>query len=224
MRILVVEDERHLNDALFRLLQAAHYGVDRAYDGQEAEDLIQATQYDGIVLDLMLPKVAGWTVLRHMRARGDATPVLILTARDSVEDRVKGLDAGSDDYLVKPFAGEELLARVRALLRRQGSATSSQLCVGDLVLDTATHQVSRGGDALLLSGREFAILEYLMRNQGIPLSRQRIEDHIWNYDYEGGSNVVDVYIRKLRKLIDEGREPKLIHTVRNVGYVLRVPQ
>ena len=125
---------------------------------------------------------------------------------------------------MKPFAGEELLARVRALLRRQGSATSSQLCVGDLVLDTATHQVSRGGDALLLSGREFAILEYLMRNQGIPLSRQRIEDHIWNYDYEGGSNVVDVYIRKLRKLIDEGREPKLIHTVRNVGYVLRVPQ
>ncbi len=223
MRILIVEDERQLNDALFRLLSAVHYGVDRAYDGLEAEELIQATQYDGIILDLMLPKLDGKTLLSRMRARGDATPVLILTARDSVEDRVKGLDAGADDYLVKPFAREELLARVRALLRRQSGPSSSQLCVGDLVLDTATHQVSRGGEALMLSGREFAILEYLMRNKGIPLSRQRIEDHIWNYDYEGGSNVVDVYIRKLRKLIDEGREPKLIHTVRNVGYVLRVP-
>ena len=221
MRILVVEDEKQLNEALCKLLESEHYAVDRCYDGQEAWEHLAGADYDAVILDIMLPKVDGLTLLHRLREKGSAVPVLLLTARDSIEDRVEGLDAGADDYLVKPFAGEELLARIRVLIRKQSKNLTNKLQVADLVMDVSKRQVFRGGKELFLSGREYAILEYLIRNQGIILSRQRIEDHIWNYDYEGGSNVEDVYIRKLRKLIDEGYTPKLIHTVRNVGYVLR---
>ncbi len=221
MRILIVEDDKSLNEALYKLLTNEHYGVDRCYDGLDAKHHISVTPYDAVVLDIMLPKLDGLTLLQQLRQEGNGVPVLLLTARDSVEDRVKGLDAGANDYLVKPFAGAELLARIRVLIRQQSKSLTNRLQVGDLVMDGNRRQVFRGERELYLSGREYAILEYLMRNQGIVLSRQRIEDHIWNYDYEGGSNVVDVYIRKLRKLVDEGQEKKLIHTVRNVGYVIR---
>ncbi|MBQ9512773.1 MAG: response regulator transcription factor, partial [Lachnospiraceae bacterium] len=163
----------------------------------------------------------GFTVLKHLRESGSSTPVLFLTARDAVSDRVKGLDLGADDYLVKPFALEELMARVRALTRRTFNEGDTKLTVGDLVMDVAAHTVTRAGKEILLSAKEYQLLEYLMHNQGIVLSRERIEDHIWNFDYEGGTNVVDVYISYLRKKIDEGHETKLIKTVRGAGYVLR---
>jgi len=222
MRILVVEDEPNLNDALCRMLAREQYAVDSCLNGLDAKDYIEAVAYDAIVLDVMLPGMDGLSLLRWLRAGGRADPVLLLTARDSVEHRVQGLDAGADDYLTKPFAFEELLARIRVLVRKKAGGRTSRLAVADLELDTAARQVFRGGQELFLSGREYALLEYLMRNQGIILSRQRIEDHIWNLEYEGGSNIVDVYIRKLRRIVDEGREPKLIHTVRGMGYVLRV--
>ena len=170
----------------------------------------------------MLPKLDGLTLLRRMREAGNAVPVLLLTARDAVEDRVAGLDAGADDYLVKPFAYDELSARVRVLLRRgPAEQITSVLTLDDLSMDLSAHQVTRGGQILALSAKEYAILEYMLRNKGVVLSRDRIEQHVWNYDFEGGSNVVDVYIRYLRRKIDAGFEKKLLHTVRGAGYVLR---
>ena len=221
MRLLIVEDEPQLNNALYQLLKSEQYAVDCCYDGMEAKDYLSAAAYDAVVLDIMLPKLSGLALLKELRREGNNTPVLLLTARDSIEDRVAGLDAGANDYLVKPFANEELLARVRVLLRNSSNHLTNTIQIADLTIDTATRQVFRAGREVYLSGKEYAILSYLARNQGIVLSRQRIEDHIWNYDYVGGSNVVDVYIRKLRKLVDEGHDKKLIHTVRNMGYVLR---
>ncbi|MDL2236962.1 response regulator transcription factor [Christensenellaceae bacterium OttesenSCG-928-K19] len=220
MRILVVEDEPDLNKLIVKILSSENYAVDCCLDGQEALDYIKATEYDGIILDIMLPSVSGLDILKKMRKDGNDTPVLLLTAKDSIDNRVSGLDMGADDYLVKPFAYEELLARLRVLLRgKKGKANLLEM--GGLSLDPASHRVFLDGDELFLSGREFAILEYMLRNQGIVLSRTRIEEHIWSYEYEGSSNVVDVYIRKLRsKLCREGK-PSLIHTVRNVGYVMR---
>ncbi len=219
MRILIVEDEPDLNSLLKKLLEEEHYAADTCLDGEEALDYIEAAEYDGIILDIMLPSLSGLEVLRRIRAAGKTVPVLLLTAKGSVEDRVRGLDAGADDYLVKPFAAEELLARMRVLMRgKKGGQTT--LSLADLSLDPAAHRVFRAGRELFLSGREFAILEYLLRNQGTVLSRSRIEEHIWSYEYEGRSNVVDVYIRKLRKAVDAHGRP-LIHTVRGVGYVMR---
>lgn len=219
MRILIVEDEPDLNSLLKKLLEEEHYAADTCLDGEEALDYIEAAEYDGIILDIMLPSLSGLEVLRRIRAAGKTVPVLLLTAKGSVEDRVRGLDAGADDYLVKPFAAEELLARMRVLMRgKKGGQTT--LSLADLSLDPAAHRVFRAGRELFLSGREFAILEYLLRNQGTVLSRSRIEEHIWSYEYEGSSNVVDVYIRKLRKAVDAHGRP-LIHTVRGVGYVMR---
>ena len=219
MRILIVEDEPDLNGLLKKLLEDEHYAADTCFDGEEALDYVEAAEYDGIILDIMLPSLSGLEVLRRIRAAGKTVPVLLLTAKGSVEDRVRGLDAGADDYLVKPFAAEELLARMRVLMRgKKGGQTT--LSLADLSLDPAAHRVFRAGRELFLSGREFAILEYLLRNQGTVLSRSRIEEHIWSYEYEGSSNVVDVYIRKLRKAVDAHGWP-LIHTVRGVGYVMR---
>ena len=219
MRILSVEDEPDLNGLLKKLLEDEHYAADTCFDGEEALDYVEAAEYDGIILDIMLPSLSGLEVLRRIRAAGKTVPVLLLTAKGSVEDRVRGLDAGADDYLVKPFAAEELLARMRVLMRgKKGGQTT--LSLADLSLDPAAHRVFRAGRELFLSGREFAILEYLLRNQGTVLSRSRIEEHIWSYEYEGSSNVVDVYIRKLRKAVDAHGRP-LIHTVRGVGYVMR---
>ena len=220
MRILLAEDERDLNRILTKKLQEEGYGVDSCMDGAAALDYLEAADYDGAVLDVMMPRLDGFSLVKEMRERGIGTPVLFLTARDSVEDRVRGLDIGANDYLVKPFSMEELLARVRALLRPGGSAQSSVLAVSDLQLDLATHRVSRAGREIRLSAKEFALLAYLMRNPNRVLSREKIEDHIWSFAYEGGTNVVDVYIRYLRKKIDEDFEPKLIQTVRGYGYRL----
>lgn len=217
----MVEDEPELNRILKKRLEQAHYSVDACLSGSDALDYLQCAEYDALVLDVMLPGVSGLEVLRRMRAGQDATPVLLLTARGGVEDRVTGLDAGADDYLVKPFAFDELLARLRVLLRRSGGTGSDLFTVADLTVDCSARTVRRGGEAIPLSAREFDVLEYLIRNRGIVLSRDKICRHIWNYDYEGSSNVVDVYIRYLRKKLDEGRTPRLIHTVRGAGYVLR---
>ncbi len=221
MRLLVVEDEKNLNELLVRRLEREHYTVDSCLNGLDAEDCLACAEYDGILLDIMLPGRSGLEILRGLRGKGDRTPVLLLTARDAVEDRVKGLDAGADDYLVKPFALEELMARVRALVRRGPAAAGDCFVLDDLVVDCASRQVSRAGREIPLASKEFAVLEYLIRNQGVVLSREKIAGHIWNYSYEGGSNVVDVYIRYLRKKIDEGQSRRLIHTVRGAGYVLR---
>lgn len=221
MRLLLAEDERDLNRLITKKLTSAGYSVDSFFDGEEAIHVLSYTDYDGVILDIMMPKADGFAVLRSLRERGKTTPVLFLTARDAIADRVRGLDSGANDYLVKPFAFDELLARIRAMTRLSFGASESVLTVGDLTLNLATQEVRRGGQPITLSAKEYALLEYLMHNQGIVLSREKIENHIWNLDYEGGTNVVDVYISYLRKKIDEGRKEKLIHTVRGRGYVLR---
>ena len=221
MRLLLAEDERDLNRLITRKLTSAGYSVDSFFDGEEAIHVLSYTDYDGVILDIMMPKADGFAVLRALRERGKTTPVLFLTARDAIADRVRGLDSGANDYLVKPFAFEELLARIRAMTRLSFGASESVLTVGDLTLNLATQEVRRGGQPITLSAKEYALLEYLMHNRGIVLSREKIENHIWNLDYEGGTNVVDVYISYLRKKIDEGHKEKLIHTVRGRGYVLR---
>lgn len=221
MRLLLAEDEYDLNRILTQKLTEQSYSVDSCYDGDQALDYLTSAEYDGAILDVMMPKKDGFTVLSALRERGISTPVLFLTARDSISDRVHGLDLGANDYLVKPFSMEELLARVRALMRRGYDAPSSLLTAGDLSLDLAAHTVQRSGITVELSAKEYALLAYLMHNKNIVLRRETIENHIWNYDYEGGTNVVDVYISYLRKKIDDGHDKKLIHTVRGVGYMLK---
>lgn len=221
MRLLVVEDEKDLREILKKRLTRERYSVDACGDGLEAEDYLAMTEYDGVILDIMLPGKDGFSILKEMRKKGMDTPVLLLTARDGIEDRVTGLDLGADDYLIKPFAFRELLARIRVMMRRKPQFTSNQLQVEDLVLDRDTRQVWRDGKEIKLSSKEFMVLEYFMRNQGIVLSRNQIEQSAWDFEFEGGSNVVDVYVRYLRKKIDEGYERKLLHTVRGAGYVLR---
>ena len=221
MRILVAEDERDLALILSQRLRRDGYAVDVCHDGAATLDYLRLGTYDAAVVDILMPKLDGLTAVQTVRAEGNDTPVLFLTALDGVDDRVRGLDAGADDYLVKPFAMAELLARVRALLRRRGGAAGAVLTAADLTMDCAARSVCRGGRQIELSAKEFALLEYLLRNKGIVLSRDRIERHIWSYDYDGSSNVVDVYIRYLRKKIDEDADLPLIRTVRGAGYVLR---
>ena len=221
MRLLFAEDETDLNRIVTGRLERAGYSVDSCTDGVEAIEMLDAAEYDGVILDIMMPGADGFAVLKHLRDGGKKTPVLFLTARDAVADRIRGLDAGANDYLVKPFAMDELLARIRAMTRAAYGMAESTLTAGDLVMDLAAHTVTRGGRPIALSAREFALLEYLMHNRNIVLSREKIEDHIWNFDYEGGTNVVDVYISYLRRKIDAGEEKKLIQTVRGSGYVLR---
>lgn len=221
MRILIAEDERDLNELIRRKLTAEGYSVDACFDGQEALAYLDAAEYDGVILDIMMPGADGLEVLRQMRQRGDRTPVMFLTARDSIDDRVKGLDAGATDYLIKPFSFKELMARIRVMTREKYGESSNLLQVADLSMDTASGEVKRSGRSIELSSKEYSMLKYLMMNKGVVLSRERIENHVWNYDYEGGTNVVDVYIRYLRRKIDEGEEEKLIQTVRGRGYVIR---
>jgi len=223
MRILLVEDNRRLSSSLKMSLSDDGYAVDAAYDGVEGQDLAEMTPYDLIILDIMLPRRDGLEVCRELRQQKVNTPILMLTARDAVEDRVKGLDHGADDYLVKPFAIDELLARLRALLRRESADKSGVLKIADLSLDPAVHQVLRCGEIIDLTAKEFALLEYLMRNPNRLITREMAENHVWSYDYDGASNVVDVYIRRLRRKIDEPYDLKLIETVRGVGYRIRKP-
>ncbi len=220
MRLLFAEDEPDLNRIITIRLKEEGYSVDSCLDGDEALCFLQSGEYDAAILDVMMPGLDGFQVLSKIRAEGNTVPVLFLTARDSVEDRVKGLDTGADDYLVKPFSFDELMARLRVLMRSRDNQTGSVLSAGDLILDSAAHTVSRGGREISLSAREFAILEYMMHNRNIVLSREKIEDHIWSYDYEGGTNLVDVYINHIRGKIDRDFDRKLIRTIRGVGYML----
>lgn len=218
MRILVVEDEPGIANFVRQGLTEAGYAVDLAWDGREGLDYALAADYDVLVLDIMLPKMDGLELLRELRRLGDKTPALMLTARDTVDNRVEGLDAGADDYLVKPFAFPELLARVRALLRRPPLQVGTILRVGDLEMDTAKREVRRSDHPIELSPREYAVLEYLMRHPNQVLTRTQISEHVWNFDFFNESNVVDVYVGYLRRKIDQGENLPLIHTVRGVGY------
>ena len=219
MRVLLVEDERRISGYVRRAMEDAGYGVDVAFTGREGLRVAQSTDYDAIVLDVMLPELDGLSVCRELRSAGSTAAVLMLTARDTVDDRVAGLDAGADDYLIRPFAMKELLARLRALVRRSSDGSRTPvLTVADLSLDPASHEVRRGGKAISLSAREFSILEYFMRNAGLVLTRAMVTEHVWNYDVFHQSNAIDVYIRTLRRKMDDDFEPKLIETIRGVGY------
>ena len=222
MRILVAEDEKDLNRILKKRLEEQTYTVDTCENGEEALDYLACAEYDAVLLDIMMPKKNGLEVLKELRANKNMVPVLLLTAKDSIEDRVMGLDLGADDYLIKPFAFEELLARIRVMLRNTAEIKDNCCEIANLKVFLDSHRVFRGETEIVLSNKEFSILRYMILNQGIVLSRDKIEQHIWNYDYSGGSNVIDVYIRYLRKKIDSDFEPKLIHTIRGAGYVLKV--
>ena len=222
MRLLIVEDEEDLNSVLVTRLKSENYCVDSCFNGEDALDFIENTEYDGIILDIMLPKIDGITVLKTIRKENNKTPVLLLTAKDSIQDKVSGLDSGADDYLVKPFIFDELLARIRVMTRRNNNNVTNIFTIDDLTVNCLTHNVKRGDSYIQLSSKEFAILEYMIRNQGIVLSKEKIESHIWNYDYDGNSDIIKVYKRYLRKKIDSNFDKKLIHTVRNYGYVLKL--
>ena len=223
MRLLVVEDEPGIAAFLKQGLSEEGFAVDMAVDGEEGLDYALATPYDAIVLDVMLPKRSGLEVCAKLRGRGLRTPILILTARGAVEDRVRGLDTGADDYLLKPFAFPELVARLRALLRRPAAALPTRLALADLTLDPATRRVERAGRRIDLTPREFALIELFLRHPGQVLSRTQIAERVWGFDFYHESNVVDVYVRYLRQKIDEGFEPKLLHTVRGAGYRMEAP-
>jgi len=218
MRVLVVEDDAAIGDFLVRGLTEQGYAVDLATDGSDALDMLESASFGAVVLDILLPGVDGLEVCRRMRVRGDRTPVLMLTARDAVGDRVRGLDAGADDYLVKPFAFSELTARLRALSRREPQLTGPVLRVADLELDTRTREARRDGEPIELTSKEYALLEYLMRHPNHVLTRTMITERVWNYDTFNVANVIDVYIARLRRKIDDGRAVRLIHTVRGAGY------
>lgn len=221
MRILVVEDEKKVASFIKKGLEEENYAVDIAYDGEEGLVLADINEYDLILLDIMLPKLDGIEVLRRIRGNGSGVPILMLTAKDAVEDIVSGLDSGSDDYLTKPFSFAELLARVRALLRRKTKEKTDLLTIDDLILSTSTHRVKRGGREIELTAKEYALLEYFMRNPNRILTRTLITEHVWDYHFDPSTNVVDVYVNYLRKKIDQGFEKKLIHTIRGSGYIIK---
>lgn len=225
MRLLVVEDQKDLNDIIVRKLEREGYAVDACYDGKEALDYIAGAEYDGILLDILLPGMTGLGVLKEIRGSGNSTPVLLLTALGDIDDRVAGLDAGADDYLVKPFDFSELMARIRTMTRRRGSYTSSVIEHKGISINTASHEVTRAGEVLELTAREYNILEYLMHNVGRVISRDNLSTHVWNYDYDGGSNVIDVYVHHLRKKLENGEDGKkydrVIETVKGTGYIIR---
>jgi DNA-binding response OmpR family regulator len=221
MRVLVVEDERRLAGIIKRGLIEEGYAVDNAYDGEEAQFMAETTAYDLMILDIMLPRKDGVTVCRELRMKNVNIPILMLTAKDTVEDRVKGLDSGADDYQIKPFAFSELLARIRALLRREGLTRSPKLQVGKLIMYTLTREVWVGEKKVDLTAKEYSILEYFMRRPNVVATRTMLEENIWDYEFEGISNIVDVYIRRLRSKIDEDGQESLIQTLRGAGYRLR---
>ncbi len=221
MKILVVEDEKKVAAFIKKGLEQERYAVDVANDGEEGEQLALSQPYDLLILDILMPKKDGLTMLKELRAKNVSSPVLMITAKGAVEDKVKGLDTGADDYLVKPFAFAELLARVRSLLRRRGSDRSTQLTSGDLTLDLVSHQAKRGDRIIDLTTKEYMLLEYFMRNKNKVLSRMTISEHIWHYNFDTGTNIIDVFVNHLRTKIDGRAGKKLIHTVRGVGYILK---
>ena len=221
MRILVVEDEKHLNRIISEAVEDEGYSVDSCYNGLEALEYLECAQYDVMILDVMMPKMDGFTLVRKLRERGDNTPVLFLTARDAVADKVQGLESGGDYYLTKPFDFKELMAVVRVMARKYTGNRSNVYTIADLSLDSNTRTVTRAGKNIELTAKEFSLLEHMMRNKEVVLSREMIENNLWNYDYEGGTNVVDVYVGYLRKKMDTGFSKKLIHTVWGTGWVLK---
>jgi heavy metal response regulator len=221
MRILIIEDEKKVAGFLKNGLKEEGYAVDNAFDGQTGFDMAVENEYDIIILDLMLPGLDGITLCKKLREESNHTPILMLTAREAVKDRVIGLDAGADDYMTKPFAFEELLARVRVILRKRPITQELKLEIGDLILDLITHKVKRGGDEIELTTKEYALLEFLMRNAGTIVTRTMIAEHVWDINFETFTNVIDVYINYLRNKIDRDHDEKLIHTVRGRGYVLK---
>jgi DNA-binding response OmpR family regulator len=221
MRVLLVEDERRLAGIVRRGLLEEGYSVDNAYDGEEALYMAETTPYDVIILDIMLPKKDGIAVCRDLRVKKVNTPILMLTARDSVEDRVLGLDSGADDYQVKPFAFSELLARMRALLRREALDKTSRIQIGDLILDTRTRELFRGNRQVELTTKEYSILEYMMRHPNAVITRTMLEENAWDYECDSISNIIDVYIRRIRRKIDQDNPDSLIQTIRGAGYRLR---
>ncbi len=221
MRVLLVEDNGPLQRIIEKRLSEEGYSTDSSSDGDEGAGFACAYDYDLAILDIMLPKVSGLEILKMIKKRNPLTPVLLLTAKDSVIDKVAGLDAGADDYLVKPFAFDELLARVRALMRRQTDVEGSSLSIADLTMDLLARKVQRGSKEITLTVKEFALLEYMLRNKQRILTRSQIADHVWNYSFDSGTNIVDVYIRYLRRKIDSDESQKLIHTIRGVGYILK---
>ena len=221
MRILLVEDEKKVASFIRQGLEEEHYSVDVAHDGEKGLLMAESEQYDLLILDVMLPKKNGLEVIKVFRARKGTTPALMLTAKSATDDKVAGLDSGADDYLTKPFAFAELLARVRSLLRRGGKEKSTVLAMADLELDTVTQKAKRAGRLIELTAKEYALLEYFLRNRDRVLSRTLISEHIWDYNFDTGTNIIDVYVNHLRNKIDSGAEKKLIHTVRGVGYVIK---
>ena len=221
MRILVVEDEKHLNRIISEAVEDEGYSVDSCYNGVEALEYLACADYDVIILDIMMPKMNGLELVRRLRSEGNNTPVLFLTARDAVADRVEGLESGGDYYLTKPFDFQELMAVVRVMTRKYTGNRSNVYTIADLSLDSNTRIVTRAGKNIDLTAKEFSLLEYMIRNKGVVLSREMIENNLWNYDYEGGTNVVDVYVGYLRKKMDTGFSRKLIHTVWGTGWVLK---
>lgn len=222
MRILIIEDEKKVAAFIKKGLEEETYAVDIAADGEEGMHLGEQNQYDLIILDLMLPKINGLDVLSSLRLKKIKTPILLLTAKDSVEDKVKGLNQGADDYLTKPFAFSELLARIRVLLRRGKAEAKTTLEIADLKLNLVSHKVSRGNEEIELTGKEYSLLEYFMRNQEKVLTRTMIAEHVWDYNFDTFTNVIDVYVNHLRKKIDKSFSTKLLHTLRGVGYVMKV--
>ena len=221
MRILVVEDEKKIADFIKRGLKEEGYAVDLAYDGQEGLFLAKTNPYDLVILDLMLPKLDGISLCKTLKDKGMLTPIVMLTAKDAIKDKVAGLDAGADDYITKPFAFAELLARIRAILRKKGHEASGTIKVDDLILDLTTHRVERAGKEIKLTQKEYALLEYLMRNAGSIVTRTMISEHVWDIYFDTFTNVIDVYINYLRNKIDLPHKKKLIHTVRGRGYILK---
>ena len=221
MKILLAEDEVDLNNVVTRYLKKNGYSVDSVLDGEEALDYLEYSEYDLVILDIMMPKVDGFEVIKKLRDKGNHTSVLMLTARDSADDKVKGLDLGADDYIVKPFDFNELMARIRAVVRRKHGNSSNKLVIGDLILDTSEKSVTRAGKQIELTGKEYEVLEYLMQSKNRILSREQIKEHVWDFDYEGDSNIIDVLIKNIRKKIDIEDGKQIIYTKRGLGYVIK---
>ena len=221
MKILLAEDEVDLNNVVTRYLKKNGYSVDSVLDGEEALDYLEYSEYDLVILDIMMPKVDGFEVIKKLRDKGNHTSVLMLTARDSADDKVKGLDLGADDYIVKPFDFNELMARIRAVVRRKYGNSSNKLVIGDLILDISEKSVTRAGKQIELTGKEYEVLEYLMQSKNRILSRDQIKEHVWDFDYEGDSNIIDVLIKNIRKKIDVEDGKQIIYTKRGLGYIIK---
>ena len=221
MKILVVEDEKDLNRVITKHLKKNNYSVDSCFDGEEALDYISYGEYDLIITDIMMPKIDGYGFIKQLRNDKNSTPVIMLTAKDSLDDKILGLDSGADDYIVKPFEFDELLARIRVLMRRNYGFATNIIQVDDVVLDISKKQVTRSGESIVLTGKEYEVLEYLFKNKTGIISREQILNHVWDYDYKGASNIIDVIVKNIRKKLDVGSKKPIIHTKRGLGYFVK---